>query len=230
MKTIAMIPARMGSQRLKKKNLAPLAGQPLITHAIEKCQTSGLFDDIYINSENAEFGKFAEQYGIKFYQRPEELGNSTATSEQFVYDFLKNVECDFLIQVHSIAPLLTAGEVKGFAEAFVTSDADVMLSCIEDQIEVAYENQPVNFTFAEKTNSQDLKPTQRVTWSITGWRAKSYIEAVESDSVGTYNGKIAFYPVGAISGHVIKTQEDLDIAEALLSVLSKYKDVLGSEQ
>jgi CMP-N-acetylneuraminic acid synthetase len=221
MKTVAMIPARMGSQRLKKKNLQPLAGRPLITHAVEKCQASGCFDEIYINSENAEFGQYAAQYGIKFYQRPEALGNSVATSEQFVYDFLKNVECDLLIQVHSIAPLLSAAEVKAFAEAFIASDADVMLSCIEDRIEVAYQDQPVNFTFAEKTNSQDLQPAQRVTWSITGWRAKSYIEAVEAGSIGTYNGKIAFYPVDPISGHVIKTRQDLDIAEALLGILNK---------
>lgn len=130
-----------------------------------------------------------------------------------------------MIQVHSIAPLLTAGEVKDFAEAFIASDADVMLSCIEDQIEVAYKDQPINFTFTEKTNSQDLVPTQRVTWSITGWRAKPYVDAVEAGRIGTYNGKIQFYPVGAISGHVIKTQEDLDIAEALLGVLSKHKTV-----
>lgn len=221
MKTIAMIPARMGSQRLKKKNLAPLAGQPLITHAVEKCQASGCFDEIYINSENAEFAAFAQDYGIQFYQRPEELGNSVATSEQFVYDFLKHVDCDLLVQVHSIAPLLSAEEVQSFAESFIASDADVMLSCIEDQIEVAYQDQPVNFTFAEKTNSQDLKPLQRVTWSITGWRAKSYIAAVEAGGIGTYNGKIAFYPVNAISGHVIKTQQDLDIAEALLKIVGK---------
>lgn len=221
MKTVAMIPARMGSQRLTKKNLRLLAGQPLITHAVEKCQKAGCFDEIYINSEDAEFAQYAKQYGIKFYQRPAELGNSVATSEQFVYDFLKHVDCDLLVQVHSIAPLLTAQEVRDFTRTFAASDADVMLSCIEDQIEVAYQDQPVNFTFAEKTNSQDLKPLQRVTWSITGWRAKSYVEAVEAGKIGTYNGKIAFYPVSAISGHVIKTQLDLDIAEALLGVLNK---------
>ena len=221
MKTIAMIPARMGSQRLTKKNLRPLAGQPLITHAIEKCQTAGCFDEIYINSEDAEFAQYAEQYGIKFYQRPTELGNSIATSEQFVYDFLKNVDCDLLLQVHSIAPLLSAGEVKAFTETFQGSDADVMLACIEDKIEVAYQDQPVNFSFSQKTNSQDLKPTQRITWSITGFRAKSYIAEVEAGGIGTYNGKIAFYPVNPISGHVIKTQLDLDIAEALLGVVSK---------
>lgn len=221
MKTVAMIPARMGSQRLKRKNLAALAGQPLISHAIEKCKRSGCFDEIFVNSENAEFATIADQYGVEFYQRPEQLGNSVATSEQFVYDFLKHVECDLLIQVHSIAPLLTAEEVANFAKAFIASDADVMLSCIQDQIEVAYQDQPVNFTFDQKTNSQDLSPTQRVTWSITGWRAKPYIQAVEAGKIGTYNGKITFYPVSAISGHVIKTQKDLDIAEALLGVLSK---------
>ena len=33
---IAMIPARMGSQRLKQKHLRELGGVPLITHAIHK--------------------------------------------------------------------------------------------------------------------------------------------------------------------------------------------------
>jgi hypothetical protein len=79
----------------------------------------------------------------------------------------------------------------------------------------------VNFTFAEKTNSQDLTPTQRITWSITGFKAQNYLDAVRAGKIGTYNGKVGFYPVSAISGHVIKTQQDLDIAEALLSVLGK---------
>ena len=43
MTNIAMIPARMGSQRLQKKNLAPLKGVPLIVHAIRKCREAGVF-------------------------------------------------------------------------------------------------------------------------------------------------------------------------------------------
>lgn len=223
MKVIAMIPARLGSQRLKKKNLALLAGRPLIVHAIEKCFEAKCFDAVYVNSESEKIGEVAKGAGATFYQRPEELGNSIATSEQFVYDFMKNVECDAIVQVHSIAPLLSAKEVAEFTGTFAGSEHSVMLSCIEDQIEVAYQGQPVNFTFAEKTNSQDLKPVQRITWSITGWRTKPYIEAVEAGRIGTYNGSIGFFPVSPISGHVIKTQLDLDIAEALMGVFRKHE-------
>ncbi len=218
---IAMIPARMGSQRLKKKNLRELKGVPLITRAIRKCQEANCFDEIWVNSENVEFGGIAREEGVSFHQRPEQLGDNNATSEQFIHEFLEAHECDLIFQVHSIAPLLTTREVQGFANYFKSSGKDVLLSCIEDQIEVAYENVPVNFSFKEKTNSQDLKPLQRITWSITGWKREVYLAAIKAGECATYSGSIGFYPVSAASGHVIKTQSDLDIAEALLGVISK---------
>lgn len=218
-KLVAMIPARMGSQRLAKKNLRELDGVPLIVRAIRKCQETGAFDEIYVNSEDAAFGPIAEAEGVKFYQRPQELGNNDATSEDFVTDFFRKIDCERLMQVHSIAPLLTAKEVMDFAGAWLASDYDVMLSCIHDQIEVAYKGEPVNFTFARKTNSQDLTPVQRITWSVTGWKRDVFLAARDAGQTATYAGKIGFFPVSAVSGHVIKTEEDLQVAEALLKVL-----------
>ena len=51
MKIVAMIPARIGSQRLKFKNLALLNKKPLISYAIQKAKKSKIFSDIYINSD-----------------------------------------------------------------------------------------------------------------------------------------------------------------------------------
>jgi CMP-N-acetylneuraminic acid synthetase len=218
-KIIAMIPARMGSQRLTQKNLRTLRGVPLIVRAIRKCQQADCFDEIWVNSEDVAFAPIAEAEGVQFHQRPAELGNNQATSEDFVKEFFHAHDCEHLAQVHSIAPLLTAAEVRAFMNAWVNSDHDVMLSCIHDQIEVAYQNKPVNFTFAEKTNSQDLQPTQRITWSITGWKRKAFLEAAEASKNATYYGSVGFYPVSSISGHVIKTQTDLDIAEALMNIV-----------
>lgn len=218
-KITAVIPARMGSQRLKQKNLKEIDGVPIITRAIRICKDAGIFDEIWVNSEHPDFGEIAKQEGVLFHQRPAELGSNTATSEQYIYEFLKNHDCTFLIQVHSIAPLLTIEEVKKFTKFFINSDYDVLLSVVNEQIECAYKGEPVNFTYEEKTNSQDLDPVQRITWSITGWKRSTYLNAFESGKCATYAGAVGYYPISRMAGLIIKTEEDLKMAEALYRLL-----------
>lgn len=213
---IAMIPARMGSQRLKQKNLREIGGIPTITRAIRKCIASGVFDAIYVNSEHDAFGEIARAEGVAFHKRPEALANNVATSEQFVHEFLTVHGCERVFQVHSIAPLLSATQVREFVQFMQAGNYDTLLSCTNEQIECAYEGKPINFSFSEKTNSQDLKPIQRITWSISGWRRDPYIAAFEAGKTATYTGSIGFFPVDRMAGHIIKTEEDLQIAEALL--------------
>ncbi len=213
---IAMIRARMGSQRLAKKNLRELAGVPLITRAIRKCKDAGVFDEVWVNSEDDAFGEIAAREGVQFHKRPAELANDTATSEQFVHEFLTHRVCDYVFQVHSIAPLLGAARVAEFVRAMEASDYDVLLSCTLERIECAYRDRPVNFSFESKTNSQDLEPVQRVSWSITGWRRSSYLAACEAGKTATYAGRVGFFAIPGPEGHIIKTEEDLRVAEALL--------------
>lgn len=215
---IAMIPARMGSQRLKQKNLQKIGGVPLIVRAIRTCQAAGCFDEIWVNSEHEAFGALAAQEGVGFHQRPEVLANNTATSEQFVHEFLIAHPCERVFQVHSIAPLLTANQVRDFVTAMDRGGEDTLLSCTHEQIECALDGVPVNFSFTEKTNSQDLRPIQRISWSITGWRRETYLRAFEAGQTATYAGRVDFYVLDRLAGHIIKTEEDLQIAEALLSL------------
>ncbi|MDM7984936.1 MAG: NTP transferase domain-containing protein [Maricaulis sp.] len=216
---IAMIPARMGSQRLKKKNLLPLNGVPLIQRAIRRCQESNVFDEIYVNSENEEFAPYAEAEGAKFHRRPEELGSNAATSEDFVAEFLQKIDCDRVFQIHSIAPLASATGIREFVEFSESSGCDTVLSCVNEQIECALDGEPVNFSFEKKTNSQDLSPLQRITWSLSSWTRCRYLEAYDARRCATYAGKVGFYPLDRFSGIVIKRQEDLDMAEALLGYI-----------
>lgn len=213
---LAMIPARMGSQRLKHKNLQPVCGLPLITHAIRKCIRADVFDEIWVNSEHTAFEAIAQEEGVQFHHRPASLASNTATSEDYIYEFLRNHACDILFQVHSIAPLLSAGSVRDFVQKMYTSDFDVLLSCVEEQIECAMDGIPVNFSYDRKQNSQELTPIQRVTWSITAWRREPYMRAYEAQQCATYAGKVGFFPIDRMGGHIIKTEEDLKIAEEFL--------------
>ena len=213
---LAMIPARMGSQRLKKKNLQPVCGVPLITHAIRKCIRADVFDEIWVNSEHTTFATIAQEEGVLFHQRPASLASNSATSEDYIYEFLCNHACDILFQVHSIAPLLSAESVRAFVEKMCAGDFDVLLSCVEEQIECAMEGVPVNFSYDRKQNSQELSPIQRVTWSITAWRREPYLKAYEAKRCATYAGKVGFFPIDRMGGHIIKNEEDLKIADMFM--------------
>ena len=219
MVSIAMIPARMGSQRLKQKNLMPLRGEPLIVHAIRKCRDAGVFDEIWVNSEHSDFEKFAEKEGVRFHPRPADLADHNATSEQFVAEFLQHHSCDFLFQVHSIAPLLTATDLRLFAMEMGKGGYDVLLSVVDEPLEALCRGVPVNFTFAEKSNSQYLDPVRRVSWSVTAWRRDTFLSAVRAGKCATYAGKVGLFSVNRLAGHAIKTAEDLALAEALYSIV-----------
>ncbi len=216
---LAMIPARMGSQRLTKKNLRELGGIPLISRAIRKCVAAGVFDEIWVNSEDQEFGRIAAEEGVRFHKRPKVLGDNIATSEQYIAEFLLARDCTRVFQVHSIAPLLTVADITGFVRSMEASEVDCLLSYEAIQIECAFNDRPVNFTLGEKTNSQDLRPVQRITWSITGWRRATYLDAVGKGQCATYAGRVGFHQVNRFAAHVIKTEEDLGIAEALLPLV-----------
>lgn len=219
MKICAMIPARMGSQRLKQKNLREIDGISILERAVRKCLSIDLFNEVWVNSESDVFGEIGIKAGAQFHKRPDELANNHATSEDFVYEFLKKHDCDFVIQVHSIAPLLRSDEIEGFVKNMVDNDFDTQLSVVIEQIECAMNNKPVNFTLDTKTNSQELDPIQRITWSITGWKKDAFINAYEQKKCATYSGNVNFYPISREAGHIIKKEEDFILAEALAKVL-----------
>ena len=89
-KIYAMIAARIGSQRLKYKNLALIDKKPMIYYAITAAKKSRCFNKIFINSDHEIFSKIAKRYKVNFYQRTKKLGGSNITSDRIVYDFMKN--------------------------------------------------------------------------------------------------------------------------------------------
>ena len=66
MKVIAMIPARLGSQRLKRKNLEEINKKSLVEIAIDKCVEADCFDEIWVNSESELIGNIALKKNIFF--------------------------------------------------------------------------------------------------------------------------------------------------------------------
>jgi len=74
---IAIIPARIGSQRLVKKNIKFFFGKPMIFYAILQAKKSKIFDKILVSTDSIRIKKIAESYGAEApYLRPKNLSNN----------------------------------------------------------------------------------------------------------------------------------------------------------
>ena len=60
-KTLAIIPARKGSKRVKNKNLKLFYGKPLICWTIEESLKSKKIDHIYISTDCLKIKKLVEK-------------------------------------------------------------------------------------------------------------------------------------------------------------------------
>ena len=150
MKIIAMIPARMGSQRVKQKNIRLLNGKPLISHIVNTAVKSKVFNEIYINSESEVFKETAEYYKINFYKRPNHLSSNDATNDDFVLDFIKNVDGDLLVQLLCTSPFISVNEIKSFIQEIKDNNLDTLISVKNEQIECVYDGKPINFDEKDK--------------------------------------------------------------------------------
>lgn len=84
---LCVIPARGGSKRILNKNIAVVAGQPMLAWTIQAAQEAGL--DPIVSTESEEISKVAALYGAKVSRRPLALAADTSSTEDtliHVYD------------------------------------------------------------------------------------------------------------------------------------------------
>ena len=76
---IALIPARSVSERVKDKNVRPLAGHPLLAYAIAAARQAGIFDRVVCSTDSGKIAEVAQRYGADIpFLRPPELATSTS--------------------------------------------------------------------------------------------------------------------------------------------------------
>lgn len=62
---VALIPARAGSKRCPGKNTRLLNGYPLLVYSIEAAFQSGIFEDVWVSTDDGDTARLALGYGAK---------------------------------------------------------------------------------------------------------------------------------------------------------------------
>jgi CMP-N-acetylneuraminic acid synthetase len=108
MSTVALIPARGGSKRLPRKNIAKIGGLPMLAYPIKTALASGLFDHIYVSTEDREIAEIALEYGAKTIERPIQIADDRSTVAQVCLHALDvHPEIELMCCLYATAVLLT---------------------------------------------------------------------------------------------------------------------------
>jgi len=84
MKTLAVIPARSGSTRLKNKNIYPLCGKPLIRWITEAVVQSNCFDDILISTNSDKIFTAVEDLAVKRHNRRDHVSTEATVLDAMI--------------------------------------------------------------------------------------------------------------------------------------------------
>ena len=215
-KYIAMIPARLGSKRIPKKNIRYMLDKPLIQYPIDLVLQSNRFDSVWVNTESEELGKAVQLLGAQFHRRPPELATDTATNRDFTYEFMKKHECDYVIMVNTTSPLLRQDTMNRFLDYVEQNDFDTVLSVVAEKEETFFQGKPLNFSLEKKINSQLLEPTEAVVWALTAWKTSTFIAMQEQGINPVFGGKLGTFAIPKDESCDLDTEEDWNIAEGIL--------------
>tara|TARA_Y100000590_G_scaffold463588_1_gene630721 strand:+ start:3122 stop:3820 length:699 start_codon:yes stop_codon:yes gene_type:complete len=221
-KILAMIPARIGSQRLKKKNLALINNKPLISYAISAAKRAKIFHKIYINSDSKIFKKIALKNKIYFYLRPKVFGSSNTRSDDVVNDFIKKHDCDILAWINPIAPLQTDYEIKKVIKFFEKKKLNSLITTNNFKNHAIFKKKNLNFKKKERfAKTQNLKPVELMVYSIMMWKKDSFIKSYKINKSAILHGKIGYFPVSKLSGLIVKDKTDLQIVSTIMKTNKK---------
>lgn len=218
----AFIPARGGSKGIPRKNLADLAGKPLIAHTILQAKASETIDRVFVNSEDPEIREVAASYGAEVIGRPDEFihDNSVQEVDRLLKWTILELEqaghqIDVGVLLYSTSPLRQAETIDRAVRMVLDGGYDSALSLFEDTTYLWKRNgdlvEPTNYD--PKTRG----PRQKENWNQWGENKAIYVFRRELlvETGCRLGGRIGFVEMPKWRSVDVDKPEDLELVRKL---------------
>ncbi|MCP3952433.1 MAG: acylneuraminate cytidylyltransferase family protein [Desulfobacterales bacterium] len=228
MKIVAMVPARQGSKGLTGKNIAPLAGQPLLQYPIAAARGCPAIRTVYLNSDSRDYLNIGAAVGARPFPRRASLAGDTVSMGAVVVDFIKTLQksdepCDAVIVLYPAYPLRTADHLSAILEAFINAGGDKPLIGIKPPAAhpyLCYTRQPdgtLDSLLGVDTDRYFRRQQYPEYFELTHWACVVPVSAVDRINAQCLSADTQSFQVPIEVPIVnIDTQADLDWAEYLL--------------
>jgi CMP-N-acetylneuraminic acid synthetase len=216
-KYIAEIPARIGSNRVKRKNIRMLNGKPMIQYAIDACKNASKVDKVFVNTDSDLIGRIAIDNEVGYYKRLDHLASDDCKQDEFNYDFLMNMDCEAIIMVNPVSPLIEGSDIDSAISYFEEMELDSLISTKQEKLHAFFQDNPLNFcTDSLLPATQDIAPVDICTWNICIWRKETFIKSYEENGYAAFSGKVGLWTVDPIKAIKISYEEDFRMAEEII--------------
>ncbi len=115
---VAIIPARIGSKRIPKKNIKIFHGKPMIAYSIQAALKTKLFSSIIVSTDSMELANIAITYGAEVpFIRPAELSDDFTGTDAVILHALNylidhGADIQYVCCIYATAPFISASYIK----------------------------------------------------------------------------------------------------------------------
>lgn len=128
-RVVAIVQARMGSQRLPGKVLMDIAGLPMLAHGVQRLSRATRVDEVLVATSDspadAPIVAFAHTYGLRVY-----TGSETDVLRRYA-DAAEWARATAIVRITGDCPLIDPEIVDSVVEAYLDSDVDLASNVIE---------------------------------------------------------------------------------------------------
>lgn len=165
MKTVVIIPARLGSSRLPRKVILDICGKPMVQYVYEVAKKAKGITDVYIATDSLEVEAICKKFTENIIMTNETHQSGTDRLAEAV----EMIECDNIINVQGDEPLMDAHLITQLAEVLndPTNDMVSAMHTIKTTAELQSPN-AVKVTVDKNSNalyfSRSIIPHHRDEW------------------------------------------------------------------
>lgn len=156
MKTVALIPIKLGSKRVPQKNIKLFFDGTPLMHFIQKaCIEAKNIDEVYIYCSDDVVKEYVLS-GVKYLKRPKYLDGDNINANDIIREFMKMVEADIYVNAHTTSPFAKSETIEECVEKVASGEYDSAF-CAEALRTFMWENGiPINFDPDHFPRTQDL--------------------------------------------------------------------------
>ena len=132
-RTLAVIPARLGSTRLPRKVLREIAGEPMLGRVYRAARACPLLDQVLIATDSEEVLVFAQQHSLPAVFTPADCPSGTDR----VHAVAESIPADIYVNIQGDEPMLRPEHIEALLKPFAVYEVQVSTlatPCSPDQI------------------------------------------------------------------------------------------------